>query len=246
MQFKPYFKLEPLNLKTQMVDIECPHCHRALHDQEKTVYLGKDADAGWAVSGILCPRPECKRFALYLKNGEEGLLVGADEPPETIFTPSESRLIRPETILPNPIPADTPEEIKKDYIEATRVLAISPNASAALSRRCLQNILRERAAQDIKGFKQGQLNQEINQVIKSKTILSSNLNEMLHRVRIVGNFAAHPNKSKSTGLIMPVEPNEAEFNLQVIDKLLFYYYVQLPEDQKILDAIDKKDQEKSP
>ena len=66
---------------------------------------------------------------------------------------------------------------------------------------------------------------------------------MLHGVRIIGNFAAHPNKSEITGLIMPVEPYEAEFNLNVIGKLLFYYYTQLLEELKILDVIDKKQQE---
>lgn len=230
--------------ESNMIDSDCPYCHKAFHGEEKTVYLGEDADGTWVVSGILCPRPECKRFSLYLSKGEINLR-GSYVGPFTTFSPLESRLIRPETILPSLIPADTPEEIKKDYIEATMVLAFSPNASGGLSRRCLQNILRERTAQDITDFTQGNLNNEIDQVIKSKTILSSNLNEMLHRVRIVGNFAAHPNKSELTGLIMPVDPNEAEFNLQVIDKLLFYYYVQLPEDQKILDAIDKKQQEKS-
>jgi len=232
-------------IRPKKIDFDCPHCHKAFYDIERTIYLGKDADGEWAVSGILCPRHECNRFSLHLNKGKTGLLVGSGLPSEMTFKPSESRLIRPETILLNTIPPDTPEEIKKDYIEATMVLAFSPNASGALSRRCLQNILREKAAQEIKGFKQGNLNNEIDQVINSKTILHTTLNEMLHRVRIVGNFAAHPNKSKLTGLIMPVDPDEAEFNLQVIDKLLFYYYVEVPSNQKILDDIDKKQQEKS-
>ena len=59
-------------------------------------------------------------------------------------------------------------------------------------------------------------------------------------------YGAHPNKSKFTDKIMPVEPNEAEFNLQVIDRLLSYYYAELPKDQEILDDIDKKQQEKKP
>ncbi len=162
---------------------------------------------------------------------------------ELNFKALKSRLIRPEFVLPEPIPKDTPSEIVEDYREAATVLAFSPKASAALSRRCLQNIIRERSAQDIKGFKQGDLHFEIDQVMNSKSILNANLNEMLHGVRIVGNFAAHPNKSKNTGLIMPVEPNEAAFNLSVIDKLLFYYYTELPQEQKRLEEIKKKPQE---
>ena len=243
MQFE-IIELNPSILPShKMVDMVCQHCHIAVHGQQKTVYFGKDADGDWAVSGILCPRPECKRFSLYLSKGTTGLLVGGDVPPEMTFSATEPSLIRPKVILPNPIPPDTPEGIKKDYIEATMVLALSPNASGALSRRCLQDILRERAAREIENFQEGYLYEEIEQVIRSE-ILSPNLSGMLHGVRIVGNFSAHSSKSKLTNLIMPVEPDEAEFNLQVIDKLLFYFYVQRPKDQKVLDAINKKEQER--
>jgi len=42
-----------------------------------------------------------------------------------------------------PIPPEVPSHIAQDYAEAALVLAISPKASAALSRRCLQIVLRE-------------------------------------------------------------------------------------------------------
>jgi len=41
-----------------------------------------------------------------------------------------------------PVPSEVPPEIPPDYVEACNVLPISPKASAALSRRCLQNMLR--------------------------------------------------------------------------------------------------------
>ncbi len=36
-------------------------------------------------------------------------------------------------------------------------------------------------------------------------------------VRVIGNFAAHPIKSKSTGEIVDVEPGEAEWNLNTLE-----------------------------
>lgn len=41
-----------------------------------------------------------------------------------------------------------------------------------------------------------------------------------------GNFAAHPIKHRTTGLIVDVEPEEANWNLDVLEELFEYYYVQ--------------------
>ena len=245
MQFEPNFEFKPYNFASQMINIECPHCHYALHGHEKMVFLGNDADGAWLFSGLLCPRAECNRFILYLKKGKKDILFSSDKPPTATFITSESRLIYPQTVLPSFISADMPEEIKKNYTEATKCLTMSPNASAALSRRCLQSILRKRAALEIPNFREGKLTEEIDQVIKSNT-LHFNLNEMLRGIQIIGNFAAHPEESKFTGLIMDVDPDEAEFSLKVIDRLLSYYYVELPKNQKILEGINKKQQEKKP
>ena len=45
-------------------------------------------------------------------------------------------------------------------------------------------------------------------------------------VRNIGNFAAHPNKNLETDEILDVEPNEAEWNLEVLQGLFDFYYVQ--------------------
>ncbi len=222
---------------------KCPHCHVAFSARKIREYIGVDADGDWAFSGALCPA--CSRLIIFLEKGEMGWLrsgIGADK---VTFHPKQPRLIHLIYVLPEPIPKDTPPKIAKDYREASMVLAFSPNASAALSRRCLQHIIHERSAQDIQNFKPGNLQDEIRQVVDNKAIQNDNLNKLLDKVRIVGNFAAHPNKSKYSGLIMDVEPNEAEFNLKVIGRLLFWYYTESLEEQKIIDDIDKKLQEKS-
>jgi hypothetical protein len=45
-------------------------------------------------------------------------------------------------------------------------------------------------------------------------------------VRQIGNFAAHPIKSTSTGEIVDVEEGEAEWNLDVLESLFDFYFVQ--------------------
>jgi len=90
----------------------------------------------------------------------------------------------------------------------------------SLSRRCLQQILRQAG-----GVKHGKLKNEINEAI-DKGSLPSHITEVLHAVREIGNFAAHPEKDDATGTILPVEVGEAEWNLDVIEALFDFYYVQ--------------------
>ena len=117
-------------------------------------------------------------------------------------------------------PPEVPSHIADDYKEACLILPISPKASAALSRRCLQNILREVAK-----VKPSELVREIQEVIENGN-LPSVLIDSLDAVRKIGNFAAHPIKSKNTGEIVNVESREAAWSLDVIEQLFDYYYIQ--------------------
>ena len=56
--------------------------------------------------------------------------------------------------------------------------------------------------------------------------LPSRIAENLDAVRQIGNFAAHPIKFQSTGEIADVEPEEANWNLDVLEQLFDHYYVQ--------------------
>ena len=81
-----------------------------------------------------------------------------------------------------------PAEFTNDYKEACLVFSDSPKASAALSRRCLQNLLREKA-----GTTKKDLSEQIQEVLDSSS-LPTYLSESLDAVRNIGNFAAHPEK----------------------------------------------------
>lgn len=117
-------------------------------------------------------------------------------------------------------PSAVPAEIANDYAQAAAVFGDSPMASAALSRRCLQHILRDKA-----GVKKADLAKEIDEVIAAKS-LPSHLAEAIDAIRNIGNFAAHPMKSTSTGQVLPVEAGEAEWTLDVLDGLFDFYYIQ--------------------
>lgn len=143
----------------------------------------------------------------------------------------------PKTSARVPLPPEVTEQFANDYLEACATMADSPKASAALSRRCLQNLLREKA-----GVKQSDLANEIQQVIDQGK-MPSHLLESLDAIRNIGNFATHPIKSRSSGEIIGIEPGEAEWNLDVLEALFDYFFVQPAILQKKRASLNKKLQE---
>ncbi|MBZ5614154.1 MAG: DUF4145 domain-containing protein [Acidobacteriia bacterium] len=133
-----------------------------------------------------------------------------------------------------PAPVDVPKGLAEDYNEACLVLNDSPKASAALSRRCLQAILRDHAK-----TKSKDLADQIDEVLAGN-LLPSHLAGAIDAVRNLGNFAAHPVKSKSSGEIVEVEQGEADWLLETLEGLFDFYFVQPADLQKKRDALNAK------
>lgn len=129
--------------------------------------------------------------------------------------------------------SEVPGHLAEDYNEAAKVMSLSPKASAALSRRCLQALLRDQ------GFDHKDLAPAIQALLDAKT-LPSTLAANVDAIRNVGNFAAHPMKDSNTGEILPVEEHEAEWNLEVLEGLFDFYYVQPAKDAARRAAINAK------
>jgi hypothetical protein len=175
-----------------------------------------------------CPNTDCGKKIVDLASGQESQHVAA------LGKIVWRQTVRPFASSRPPVPKEVEIMFASDYNEACLILTLSPKASAALSRRCLQNILREKA-----GVKKGDLANEIQQTIDSKS-LPSHLSESIDAVRNIGNFAAHPIKSTATGEIVDVEVGEAEWLLDVIEALFDFYFVQ-PSILKVKrEALNKK------
>ena len=209
--------------------MKCMHCPKEYHPTEEKKILGQDEDGVWAVFYYLCPA--CNRYNCFLSNGDWGNVpdLGLDMINEKSRIP-----IRPLGHGRPLCPEDVTEEIADDYTESCKVIHLSAKASAALSRRCLQNLLREKA-----NITPGKLYNEIQQVIDSCQ-LPIYLAESIDAIRVVGNFAAHPIKSERTGEIIPVEPGEAEWNLDVLELLFDFYFVQPEALRKKREALNEK------
>lgn len=128
---------------------------------------------------------------------------------------------------------EVPKDLAEDYEEACLVIGDSPKASAALSRRCLQSILHQQ------GFADKSLFTEIQKAIDSEK-LPSHISDSLDALRNIGNFAAHPMKDTSSGEVLPVEPGEAEWNLETLEFLFDFFYVQTAKTRKRKEALNEK------
>jgi hypothetical protein len=120
------------------------------------------------------------------------------------------------------VPPDVPPNIAQDYVEACNALPISAKASAALSRRCLQNMLHAHS------YKAKDLSKEIDLLLNEsdpKKALPHKLRETVDGIRNFGNFSAHPIDDKTTLQVIDVEPHEAEWCLEIIEELFEHFYV---------------------
>ncbi len=171
--------------------------------------------------------PECRKQIMWLNEIETK--ATRDETPEIVST----TLLFPKYPIKQ-VPDEVPEEFATEFREAHDTLSISPKASAALSRRCLQNLIRRQ-----EGIVEKTLFSEIQQLLK-KNKLPRYLADDLDAIRNVGNFAAHPIKDTNTGQIVEVEPGEAEWTLEVLDELLHFYFVDEPRSQARRRALNRK------
>jgi len=201
--------------------MKCPHCNTGIHEAFAVstivtapivINLANHAIAPgliWILNHQRCP--ECHDSIILLERQTIGVAWTDWKPLKFMAYPrSRSRPIAKEVLDP----------YRQDFSEASKVLADSAKASAALSRRCLQAILRDRL-----GARKKDLNDQIEEVIVSGK-LPSHIAEGLHAVRNIGNFGAHALKSTATGTIVDVEPGEAEWNLEVIEMLFDFCFVQ--------------------
>ena len=209
--------------------MQCPHCLTSVHVTNQKTHLEEDSTSEWTLFKSTCPA--CGKFILSLfekydrYRGSRG---------ENRYHFDRETLCYPRAPSRTPLPKEVPKEYAQDYHEACLTLADSSKASAALSRRCLQHLLREKA-----GVNKGNIADEIQQVI-NEAKLPTHLLESLDAIRNIGNFAAHPIKSTASGEIIDVEPGEAEWNLDVLESLFDYLFVQPAVLEKKRDALNAK------
>jgi hypothetical protein len=123
-----------------------------------------------------------------------------------------------------PYPQFVPPPMLEDYQEAWSIIDLSPKSSATLARRCLQAMIR-----DFCGIKGRTLFAEIQTLEKLLTDdklpkgVEAETVEAMKALKDVGNIGAH--MTEVDGVIVDVEPGEAEALLGLIEMLFADWYV---------------------
>lgn len=211
--------------------MKCPHCSVGVSVKwsNTVAYFREDSDIldkGMEVIHGKCP--ECSEVIVKLIQGP--FLLEDNEFHVDLDEVTEETLIYPFAVA-RPLEKEVPEKYSRDFAEACAVLTLSPQASAAISRRLLQTILR-----DDFGLPQDNFGAAIESFVKLEGV-SKHIAGAIDAVRSVGNFDAHPLKSTNTGAIMAVEEGEAEWLLDVLESLFDFKFVQparLQAKQKVL------------
>lgn len=213
--------------------MECPHCNHAIHFKSviRRVH-GPPDEEGIEVEYGFCPR--CDEVIIFLSRGTVEMIGDGFEYDATLTGEIVRELVYPPFPSVEEPPDEVPGRFAGDFVEAARIVNISPKASAAMSRRVLQDVIRSEF-----GIKQRSLAQEIDEFIRL-TDVPEHLANAVDAVRNIGNFAAHPSKDENTGKVVDVEPGEAEWLIDVLEALFDFAFVQPRRLERKRDELNKK------
>ncbi len=213
----------------------CPYCNRPCTIDENDIRTMSDwqhinAKYGFYHSQttvIVCPNPECEQQSIFLKISE------FDRRNENVLGEIHSWNLLPESEA-KPFPNYIPVQILNDYRESCLIKNKSPKASATLSRRCLQGVIR-----DFWKIKKGRLVDEIDALQEKIDPITW---DAINSVRHVGNIGAH--MEKDVNLIIDVEPEEAGLLIWLIETLLTDWYINRHERTQRMTGLVKLAEEK--
>lgn len=207
----------------------CGFCDRAqiATDQNDAVgsqrlLIGKvqNRDLRLAIGSRRCLNEECGKLSLQIE------LQGGVVDRNGNF--GSSLPIRYWNLLPDssskPQPDFIPKPLRDDYYEACLIRDKSPKASATLSRRCLQGMVR-----DFCGISKSTLDGELKALRKqvddgiSPREVSTESVDAIDKVRAIGNIGAH--MQKDINVIIEVEEDEAQLLIDLIEMLFAEWYV---------------------
>ena len=155
---------------------------------------------------------------------------------QTVSIWIRDNLIYPRSSAAPPANADLPEEIRRDYDEASEILEFSPRGATALLRLVIQKLCKEL------GQKGEYINDDIGALVSQG--LSSQIQQALDVVRVVGNNAVHPGQidlrdDRETALVLFKFVNLIVEKMISEPKHIQEAYGDLPE--RALDAIERRD-----
>ncbi len=225
------FRVEVRNLPVS-THWTCPYCNRIATLIDTNVSSSnhnfdcgnKDGYSLLRTTVIVCPNHECRNYTiaagLYRYNHDSRGNRTQLRKPESSWS------LKPQSSA-KPFPDYIPAALRSDYEEACLIASLSPKASATLSRRCLQGMIRN--------FWNITKPRLIEEILALEDKVDPQTWEAIDAVRSIGNIGAHMEKDIS--LIVDVDPDEAQLLIELIETLMTEWYVHKHDRDEKMNAI---------
>jgi Domain of unknown function (DUF4145) len=177
---------------------------------------------------MYCANAECNQLVIRVHENLDFPLHAVSDP--SMLT--ETWLARPRTTARS-LDLGVPEPFRSDYREAAAILDSSPRMSAVLSRRILADLM-----ETYGHHSQFKLSERIDKFIADKAN-PSGLRDNLHHFREIADFGAHTQKDDQTEIIN-VGREEAEWTLDLLDRLFDHFIVTPERDRRMRATMDER------
>jgi hypothetical protein len=209
---------------------KCPYCGHAQVINEDRIrdHWYHQALQGWIGEGrptvgilaIICANDECRKLTL---SASLGHAVARGNREMDIDPPITSWSLLPASSA-KPQPDFIPKPIRDDYYEACAIRDLSPKASATITRRCLQGMIRDFCQISMRRLVDeiGELRNRVDSGNAPLGVQADSL-DAIDAVRKIGNIGAH--MEADINVIVDVDPDEAQTLIELVEALFAEWYV---------------------
>jgi hypothetical protein len=223
----------------------CPHCgSRFVLDEHSHTKKRETVELNLGSAGLNAPRAlhdyfldtdvyRCPEESCGLSSITFSIRTAFQEPigarGQQVFRRfiKEWQLVPPQKHQVRGWPESVPKVVRDDFTEACLIVDLSPKAAAALARRCLQGMIRDRY-----GISMKQLFKEI-QALKGK--VDEVTWQAIDALREIGNIGAHPEQIPD--VIIEIGREDAKQLIQFIERLIEEWYVLRHQKEALPNAI---------
>lgn len=225
-------------------DWNCPFCQRAQVVTDSTfdhhvvpLAIGGSAygKVCFQLSAVRCANSSCNEVWLHGGLHRWDHYNRAGSAPEPVDPAIQEAVLRP-SAKGKPQPNYIPEPLRRDYEEACAIRDLSPKASATLSRRCLQGMIRDFCGISLPTLAReiGELKKRVDANGAPKGVEAETM-DAIDAVRSIGNIGAH--MESDINVIVDVETGEAQALIELIELLFEDWYIAKHKRQERLGAI---------
>lgn len=239
-----------INFKDDQVgkNWKCGYCSENSRLKDDDIFQSQDTlscyenkSTYFTLIAIQCRNENCKKLTLNLKiNHASDSLNNGDL---DIKSPYLNCFRKEWSLLPESsyifLPEYVPDHVREDYEEACKVANLSPKASAVLSRRCIQSIIRDFYGVNVKSNK---LDDEIKAISDSE--ITAEMRKAFHSLRNIGNKGAHA--EVDVNRLISISPEEAVELTCFIENIIKLTYIEKHEHEKNLAKINSISKSKNP